>query len=122
MKTQFLLFVFVFISLLSSAQLKQNFRGTITDQTSKFPLPGANISLTNGDESFGTTSNASGVFEAKNLPLGRYQLTVSFMGYETFLQKNIDLESGKEKVMNVEMIEKVENLDEGLVSASAKAK
>ncbi len=120
MKTQFLLFVFVFISLLSSAQLKQNFRGTITDQTSKFPLPGANISLTNGDESFGTTSNASGVFEVKNLPLGRYQLTVSFMGYETFLQKNIDLESGKEKVMNVEMIEKVENLDEIIVSASGK--
>lgn len=101
----------------SYAQFKQNIRGEVVDQASKVTLPGANISLFNGDKQAGTITNENGLFVIENLSIGRYELIVSFLGYEPYVIKNINLESGKEKLLTIELTEKVENLDEVVVKA-----
>jgi hypothetical protein len=83
-------------------------------------LPGASVLLKDGDKSYVASTNESGTFEFKNIPIDRYEITVSFLGYESFYQKNLDLESGKEKVMTIELVEKVSDIEEVVVSATAK--
>jgi hypothetical protein len=112
--------IFCTFTIFSFGQFKQNFRGVVVDQTSQVPLTGANVSLKDGDKSFGTTTNESGVFEFKSIPIDRYEITVSFLGYETFYQKNLDLESGKEKILTIELVEKVENIEEIVITAAGK--
>jgi hypothetical protein len=112
--------IILFLFHSSYGQFKQNIRGVVIDQASKVSLPGANISVVSGEKSVGTITNENGSFTIKDLPLGRYELTVSFLGYEPYLVKNIDLESGKEKVITIELSEKVENLGEVVVKAYKK--
>ena len=50
------------------------------DQT---PLPGANVFFANTTK--GSSTNANGEFAFYNLPPGRLQLVVSFVGYETLI-------------------------------------
>jgi hypothetical protein len=104
----------------SFGQFKQTLRGVVVDQASKVTLPGANVALKNGGTPLGTITNGNGEFELKNVPIGRYELTVSFLGYEPFVVKNLELESGKEKVIDVELTEKVEGIEEIVVTAHGK--
>ena len=120
MKKIFILIILMPLFFQSFGQFKQNFRGVVVDQASNVTLPGANIALKDGDKIFGITSNENGLFELKNIPIGRYELTVSFLGYEPFIIKNLDLESGKEKVLTVELAEKVEGIQEIVVTAHGK--
>lgn len=118
---KFFLTTIVFMFLLSTyAQFKQNIRGLIIDQQTQVSLPGANISVFNGDKTAGTTSTENGSFFIADIPIGRYELIVSFLGYEPYVVKNLDLESGKEKVLTIELVEKVENLGEVVVKAYGK--
>ncbi|MCF8357469.1 MAG: TonB-dependent receptor [Prolixibacteraceae bacterium] len=120
MKKIILLLLFMPCFLSSYSQYKQTIRGVVIDQASKVSLPGANVSVKDGDKTFGTTTNEKGEFEFSDIPIDRYELTVSFMGYEAFYQKNLDLGSGKEKVLTIELAEKVEKIDEIIVTASGK--
>lgn len=108
---------FFVLSIYSFGQFKQNIRGEVIDQASKVTLPGASISLYNGEKQAGTITNEKGLFVFENLSIGRYELIVSFLGYEPYVVKNINLESGKEKLLTIELTEKVENLDEVVVKA-----
>lgn len=120
MKKLIIVFTICLLSVYTNAQFKQNLRGTIIDQASKVSLPGASILLKDGDKSYVTTTNESGLFEFRNIPIDRYEITASFIGYESYYLKNLELESGKEKVLMIELIEKVENIEEIVVSAAGK--
>lgn len=120
MKKLFLLLLFIPGIISSYGQYKQNIRGIVTDQASKVSLPGANVSIRDGDKIYGTITNEKGEFEFREIPIDRYEISVSFMGYEPFFQKNLDLVSGKEKVLTIELLEKVENIEEVVVMATGK--
>ena len=64
--------------------------GKITDSESGAPLTGANIALKNTFK--GVVSDARGNYVIENLPKGDYELTVSFIGYQT-INKKINLSS-----------------------------
>src|SRR5579871_1599426 len=67
---------------LSLTALSQNFivRGTIKDEKSGQPLPGASVFAQN--TTIGTISDSAGRF-ALRLPNGGYDMIVSYTGYET---------------------------------------
>ncbi|RYY40220.1 MAG: carboxypeptidase-like regulatory domain-containing protein [Chitinophagaceae bacterium] len=68
--------------LLQMAALTQGvLRGLVTDSSSKQPLAGASVFLSN--TSIGTTANARGEFELP-LPAGKFDLVVSAVDHETF--------------------------------------
>ena len=113
-----LFFLFsTFLTLTSFAQFKQNVRGVIIDKESKVSLPGANVALFSEDKTLGTISNENGEFELFNVPIGRYRLNVTYMGYEPFELRNLELTSGKEKVVTIELTEQVVNVEEVVVTA-----
>jgi hypothetical protein len=81
---------FCFFVLLANAAFAQKFviKGQLTDSTGV--LPGATILILQQKDSslvqFGV-SNASGLFEIKNVAVGDYLFKVTFVGYASYIQK-----------------------------------
>lgn len=119
MKKIVLLLIISTVSYVSKAQFTQNLRGTIVDKITQGTLPGANISIRAKDKSFGTTSNHDGMFVFNSIPIGKYDLAVSFIGYDPVLLRNLEVRSGKEIVLTIELIEKVIKVEEVVVAARA---
>ncbi|MFT3704980.1 MAG: TonB-dependent receptor [Agriterribacter sp.] len=88
-----------------SQQGLQTVRGTINDQQSKKGL--ASISVTIAGTTIGSITDSSGAFIIMHVPIGRVSIQVSHIGYEPLLLYNIVVESGKETVLNLELLEKL---------------
>src|SRR5216684_6190101 len=74
------------LSLSAMAQIQNGqFTGTVTD-ASGAALAGAKVSITNAatNLSVTTTTNGSGVYNARELPVGVYKITVEASGFKTF--------------------------------------
>lgn len=98
MKIYIRLFVAVMASLClgstSSAQeVTAQIRGTVVDATGA-GIPGAEVKATNVLTQIArtATSGPSGSFEFLNLPVGRYDVTVTKAGFRSFTSRNINLE------------------------------
>lgn len=100
--------------------LTQTVRGRAIDKDSKIPMIGANIVILDSDPILGASADLDGNFTIKNVPVGRINLQVSALGYETQTLSNIVVESGKETVLNIEAIESYELLDAVTVKAVEK--
>lgn len=85
-------------------------RGQVRDAVTLKALPDANIRLLPVDKV--VSSNQDGIFRIDSLPVGRYQLQVSFIGYGTTELEELLLESGKEFVLDVRLHEKPSTLKE----------
>ncbi|MCD4773138.1 MAG: TonB-dependent receptor, partial [Bacteroidales bacterium] len=83
-------------------------------------LPGATVILLETDPPIGTITNDEGYFVLKNVPVGRVSLQVRYIGYHTVTINNLNLISGKELVVNIEMEEKVQKMEEVVITASRK--
>ncbi|CAG5076259.1 TonB-dependent receptor [Parvicella tangerina] len=113
----FLLILFTILPL--SAQITQNIRGTIIDMDTKTPLIGANILVTNLENTIGAATDVNGNFTIKDIPVGRVDLTISYVGYEPKSISNVELSSGKELILNIELRESIV-MDEVIVAAENK--
>jgi len=105
----FLLFFIIALSAISlSAQT--NFRGTIKD-TNNYPIDGASIVL-NDSEFFGIT-NRIGLFEIRDIPLGKYTVSISHLGYKTLVK---EIEIGEISEMSFVLDEDLLNLQTVIVT------
>ena len=75
--------LFLFPPFLVNAQYE--IRGQVVGGDDQSPLPGANVFFANTTK--GSSTNANGEFAFYNLPPGRLQLVVSFLGYETIVSE-----------------------------------
>jgi hypothetical protein len=96
-------------SLLTLAQpvLRQTIRGTVTDRQTGSPLPGATIVLLNSDPLNGTTTDVNGNFRLQNVPIGKQQVKVTYVGYAPFISEEIPVGSGKEALLDAVLQEMV---------------
>lgn len=108
----------MFWPIVSLAQYTQTIRGEVIDMYSEQPLPGANILLLG--EGKGTITDIDGKFRLEHVPVGRQNLQVSFIGYNTIVLNNLNVSSGKELVLNLKMEEKVETTEAVVVTARKK--
>jgi len=88
---------------LYSQPLSQTIRGRVTDFDTGLPLFGANIFIVDSAINLGAISDEKGFFAIKNLPLGRKNIRISFIGYEEQFIKSIELVSGKETNLNISL-------------------
>ncbi len=102
----------------SQNTLTQTVRGTITDVNSKFPLIGATIIIDGLEPIKGTTADPDGNFRLEDVPVGRYNFKVSYIGYEPFTVSEILVGSGKEVVLNIELKESSLALSEVVIRAN----
>jgi hypothetical protein len=90
---------------------KNNIRGIVVDLDSNIPLVGANVYLNSETPHIGTVTDINGYFSINNLPVGRYNLKISYIGYKPVMISNILVLSAKEQVVRVKMEELVTDLE-----------
>jgi hypothetical protein len=100
--------------------LTQTIRGKVIDHDTQQPLPGATVLITNSDPQKGTSTDVEGNFRLKQVPVGRKDIQVSYVGYEKKTLRNLILKSGKELVLTVELEENVEEIEGVVVKAYQK--
>ncbi len=98
-------------------QMTQTVRGTIVDQDSKAKLLGARVVIIGSDPVIGSVADENGKFKLEEVPVGRHTIKITMIGYEDRVMPNLLVNSGKEVVINIELVEAVEKL-EGLVVKS----
>jgi hypothetical protein len=101
-------------------KLSQTVRGTIIDADSKLPLPGVTVIISGSDPIIGTSSDENGIFRLENIPVGRTSLQFSFIGYESVNLPNFAVNSGKEVVLDINMLESAVKLAEVVVKSTKK--
>ncbi len=116
------LFVLLIASQVEAQQLTQTLKGRIVDQISKSPVLGASVVVIGSDPLIGGTTDLDGYFNIKNVPIGRYNIGLSSVGYESRTIPNVQLESGKEKFLALEMVEALVEMEEIVIVADAEDK
>ncbi len=105
-------FVFLLFFLCNNiiAQSMGELSGRILDTQSQQPLEGATVLIE--EENIGAISDADGYFKLENIPSKSYNVTASYLGYESETQFNVIVKS----VGNIPLLFKLgaisENLDE----------
>jgi hypothetical protein len=97
--------------------LKQTIRGKIADLDSKEPLIGVALYIEGSEPRIAAISGTDGSFEFPSLIVGRYNVVVSYVGYEQKIIPNVLLGAGKEANLSIELSENVKELQEVKVKA-----
>ncbi len=116
----FALLVFVsFPCHLSAQGTEASIAGTVVDEEGA-PLPGATVAVENVSTGFttGTTTGAQGKFALRELPLGTYSVTVSFVGYGSQRRTGIKINQGDEITLRFALSEETKQLQEVVVEAT----
>jgi len=92
-------------------EMTQVVRGTVLDVDSKQPLIGVIVVMAT-DPTIGAVSDLNGEFKLEKIPVGRISLKLSYMGFEGKVIPDIEVNSGKETVLDLTMQEKVSKLNE----------
>ena len=104
--------VILLISICSYGQITQTIRGSVIDRYSEAELPQAKVYLFGVQDSLRQLSDFDGNFRFENVPVGRYTVVATMLGYENAVLSNLDLTSSKELVLEVNLTEEVLDLDE----------
>ena len=100
------------------SQITQTVRGMVVDQESKFPLIGVNVTISSVSSiPLGASTEFDGSFRINNVPIGRQDLVVSYLGYQDVVLNDIIVSSAKEIILNIEMEETFEQLEEVTIVA-----
>jgi hypothetical protein len=119
---------------LHAQEVTQSLKGRIIDQQSKSPIIGANVIIVDSKPLKGASTDVDGYYKITNVPLGRVIIKISSAGFQEQTIPNVLLTSGKETIVDLEIQEKITDLqevvvttvsqrtsiDKGLVSVSSK--
>ena len=111
-----LFLLFLMPAAAHSQPINHLFKGTVTDLDTRTPLSGANVLILNTSPPIGTTTDSNGLFRLP-LEIGRYSVKISFLGYEDLLLNNIQIASGKELDLSIQLREKVIRTSDAVVHA-----
>ncbi len=101
------------VSNLFAQQSPSSIKGIVYDEEA--PLPGASILIKNTQK--GSISDFDGVFEIKNIKSGKYEVLITYIGYEN-KSITIDVSPNTELDLGIiNLIASSENLDEVVVTA-----
>ncbi|MCO6487541.1 MAG: TonB-dependent receptor [Phaeodactylibacter sp.] len=100
----------------SRGQAFQTIKGTVVDQQSEMPVIGAAVELLSVEPLRGTMTDLDGRFSIAGVPVGRHNLRVSYLGYESVTIPNVLVTAGKETVLNIGLEESVLEMNEVVVT------
>ncbi|NQV53946.1 MAG: TonB-dependent receptor [Flavobacteriales bacterium] len=120
MKTSlfFLSILLCFTQSLFAQSPTQTIRGKVIDEQSNAPLIGANVVVIGSQPFIGASTDLDGNFRMDNVPVGRQTLRISYLGYEQREMPNVLVNSGKEMVLEIQLIESIETLREVVVEGT----
>lgn len=108
--------VFLFLSfLISIGSYSATIKGIVKDKFSQEPLVATTL-LLKGTK-FGASSGLDGSYALKNIPVGRYELVVRFLGYQV-QSTTVEIKSANQVlVINFDLSEQSHELSETVVKA-----
>ncbi len=110
----FLFFINSFVIFADEqTQYVQTIKGNVVNAKNLLPVVGASISVVG--TKLGAYTTKEGNFRIPNIPIGRYSIKVTAIGFEPRIF-NLLLTSGKESVLNVQLNEDVVRLQELVVT------
>jgi len=98
------------------AQTTATIAGTVTDAKTGEPLIGVSVRL--DSTSLGAVTNIDGFYEIKNIPPKTYNITASYVGYESQTRFFITIRSGGNPDINYKLDEATTELEGVVVRAS----
>ena len=101
---------------LDAQDLTQTIKGKVVDV--KISLPGATVVILHSDPLIGVTTDVDGYFRLENMPLGRYNIQISYIGYEPAVVRELEVGLGKEVVINIGLKESAVDLNEVVIKAN----
>lgn len=92
----------------------QTIRGIVVDAHTGVPISYASVGLEDAPQ-FGTSTDSLGRFEIRQVPVGRYRVKVSYLGYTSKIVAQELLSSSREAYLVVSLQENVQELSEIVV-------
>jgi hypothetical protein len=111
-KINLIIFAFSFFTFFAKSQTAtQTVRGTLTDKVSQQVMAGATVIILNTDPILANIADANGNFKITNVPIGKYSIKVTYLGYKPLVLQNMAVNAGKELVLNLSMEEDITALN-----------
>lgn len=104
--------------VLKYSSLNQTIRGSILDKDTQQPIIGATVIVVGSNPLKGNITDVNGNFRIENVSVGRMSLMINYLGYQDRMIPYVLLGSGKELVLNVDMVESVIKMQEIVVTAT----
>ncbi|MDC6365415.1 MULTISPECIES: TonB-dependent receptor [Flavobacteriaceae] len=107
-------FILIFTLLSGFVTLAQTgtLKGVVLDKQSESPLEGATVELLDMEIATGVITDFDGQFILEDIPLGRKTLLISYIGFESVTIPNVEVTSGKDVFITVQLQESFNQLDE----------
>ncbi|MGC3978432.1 MAG: TonB-dependent receptor [Paludibacteraceae bacterium] len=112
LKFLFIPFLFLSVLFIHAQTPKQTVRGNVIDAASNAPVPYAAVVILNTQPLLGATTDSLGNFEIKRVPVGRYDIKITFVGYEPSILREIQVSSAKECNLSIPLKETLTTLRE----------
>lgn len=87
------------------AQITQRISGSTYDKESHIALRDVTVTVTAQGFSSGAVSDSTGNFVVNDVPVGKYNIRLTLLGYQPVVMSNVLVTSGREVVLPVEMEE-----------------
>lgn len=111
------LILFLVISIYAQNEFTQTVRGRVLDAQSEMPIIGATIKILGSNPLLASITDTDGYFQINNVPVGRTDIEITFIGYNPVILRNMNIVTGKETVLNIAMEEKVVQVQQVVVKA-----
>ncbi len=105
MRLFFFLNFFFFPLILFCQSPVQTLKGLVRDADTQNPIAFAKVVLTSEQPIRGVITDEAGRFVIENVPVGRHEIEVTFIGYTTRVIPNLIISSGKEFVITIFLTE-----------------
>ena len=112
------LLIAVLFTVVSFAQTG-TIKGIVLDKQSESPLEGATIELLNTEIATGVITDLDGRFVLNDVPIGRQVLRISYIGFESTTVPNVEVTTGKDVFLTIQLLESFNQLDEVVLTNGA---
>ncbi len=105
-------------SLFAQATPNGILAGIIIDGSAKEPIIGANILIEGTD--LGTATDFDGFYAINNIPAGKYNIRITYLGYDPVFMSNVEVKPGEKFTLDVVMSPSAVVLNEITTTATRK--
>lgn len=112
--------VLISIGLAEAQPLKQTIKGKVFDKDTQAPLIGANVVVLGSEPVKGATTDQNGAFWIQHVPVGRYDLKTSYIGFEPQVLPEILVSSAKEVVVKFHLTPSVLDAEQVVVEGASR--
>ena len=112
MRFFFVCILALFTVPLIAQQPTQTIRGLVIDEASNKPIAFATVALLQTTPPIGAITDTAGNFTLSKVAVGRYDVQVTYVGYETAIVREVTLVSGKQTFLTIPLKENAALLKE----------